>query len=148
VEEVVVPQEETTEEEQAEETQDVLTLTGEDKEAYESYLAKKAKREPYIKPKSPQPKKTYDVTAEKLERIELRQDGYSKEEVEAIMDLGGSKSLNNPLVKTAIEAMRNKQKSEDANIAPSSKSPVFKKFTQSDLNNMSSAELAKILPTD
>lgn len=147
VEQEVTTTEENTEEEETQE--EVLTLKGDDKAEYEKYKAKKEERQRFAeKAKSnPQPQKpTYNVTADKLERIELRQDGYSKDEVEAIMELGGTKSLNNPLVKGAIDQMRSKSKSENANQPLNSKSPVFKKFTQEDLNKMSSAELAKILP--
>ena len=151
VEEAVVPQEETTEEvteTEGDSKEDVITLKGEDKTEYEAYLAKKAKREPYIKPKSLQPKKEYNVTADKLERMELKLDGYTGDEVEAIMELGGSKALSNPLVKGAIETMRAKAKSQESNQPLNSKSPVFKKFTQADLNGMTSAELEAILPKD
>lgn len=134
-----------------EETQqeDVLTLAGEEKAEFEKWKAKKEERQKFVeKAKSnPQPQKTtYNVTADKLERMELKLDGYSSDEVEAIMDLGGSKALSNPIVKGAIEQMRNKSKSENANQALNSKSPVYKKFTQDDLGKMSSAELEKILP--
>lgn len=146
-------QEEATSEEETvdtqEETQDEDTVTlskSEYKKLQRRSIAYKANKE--VKVESiPNPQSaSYDVTPEKLERIELRQDGYSKEEVDAIMELGGSKSLSNPLVKNAIEVMRNKQKSENATESLSSKSPVYKKFTQADLNKMSSKELEAILP--
>lgn len=145
--EEVTTTEETTEDEQSE---DVVTLTGEDKAEFEKWKAKKEERQRFAeKAKSNPPQKaTYNVTADKLERMELKLDGYSSDEVEAIMDLGGSKALSNPLVKGAIEQMRNKSKSDDSKQALNSKSPVFKKFTQDDLSKMSSAELEKILPRD
>lgn len=101
-------------------------------------------------PKTPQtPKETIvNVSPERLERIELMQEGYSKEEVDSIMDLGGAKVLKNPLIRASIETMRTKAKSQDANQELSSKSPVYKKFTQADLDKMSSAELEKILPKE
>ena len=134
-----------------EETQedDSLTLSGEEKAEFEKWKAKKEERQKFVeKAKSnPQPQKaSYNVTADKLERMELQLDGYSKDEVEAIMDLGGTRALGNPLVKGAIESMRSKTKSNESNQSLNSKSPVFKKFTQDDLSKMSSAELAKILP--
>lgn len=150
VEEEVVPQEETTEETTEEsQDEDVVTLSGDEKAEYEKYKAKKEERQRFSEQakKSP-PKQTYNVSADKLERMELKLDGYNSEEVEAIMELGGSKSLSNPLVKGAIESMRAKAKNQDSNQPLNSKSPVFKKFTQTDLNNMSVAELEAILPKD
>ncbi len=85
------------------------------------------------------------VTKEQLERLELRQDGYSKEEVDEIMSLGGSKVLNSKLIQSAIRAMRDDKKSKDASERPNSKSPVYKKYTQEDLSKMTSAEMEKIL---
>lgn len=149
VEEEVVPQEETTEEEQIEETQDVLTLSGDDKAEYEKWKAKKEERQKFVeKAKAAPPRKEYNVTADKLERMELKLDGHTNDEVEAIMELGGIKALSNPLVRGAIEQMRAKAKSQEANQPLNSKSPVFKKFTQADLNGMTSAELEAILPKD
>lgn len=87
-----------------------------------------------------------NFSMEKLERIELRQDGYSKDEVDEIMELGGAKVLGSKLVQSAIKAMRAEKKSKDATPEFSAKSPVYKKHTQEDLNGMSSAELEKILP--
>jgi hypothetical protein len=86
-----------------------------------------------------------NISPERLDRIELLQDGYSKDEVDAIMDLGGTKMLNNPIVQNAIKVLRQERKSKDVSQNLSSKSPVYKKFTQDDLNNMSSAELEKII---
>lgn len=147
--EEVVEQVEQQEEEQNE-NQDVLTLSGEERAEYEKWKAKKEERQRFVEKAkdAPKPKQTFNVTADKLERMELKLDGYSSEEVEAIMELGGSKALANPLVKTAIEAMRNKAKSENERQPLNSKSPVFQKFTQADLNNMSAKELEKILPKD
>ncbi len=148
VQEEVVEQEEQQEQEESQE--EVLTLSGEDKAEYEKWKAKKEERQKFVEKAkvNPQPKQTFNVTADKLERMELKLDGYSSEEVEAIMDLGGSKALSNPLVKGAIEQMRAKAKSQDEKQPLNSKTPVFKKFTQSDLRSMSSKELEKILPKE
>lgn len=88
---------------------------------------------------------TFNISPERLERIELMQEGYSKAEVDAIMELGGSKMLSNPVVKSAVEVLRQKEKSRNASEPLSSKSPVFKKFTQEDLGKMSAAEMEKVL---
>lgn len=90
------------------------------------------------------------VDDKKIERLELKIDGYSEDEVDFIMANGGRAALSSPLVKTAIEASREKanaeKKSEDASPESSPKSPVFKQYTQEQMANMSSDELEKILP--
>lgn len=48
--------------------------------------------------------------------------------------------------KAHLDLIRKQARSNDANPEIGAKSPVYKKYTQADLNNMSSAELAKILP--
>ena len=141
-EEVIIPEE--TLELEEETPEETVTLTkSEYQKMHRQSIAYQATKD------KPQPKESsYQVTPDTLERIELRQDGYSKEETDAIMELGGSKALKNPLVKTAIEAMRSKAKSQDSNQPLNSKSPVYKKFTQEDLKKMTSAELEAILPRD
>ncbi len=89
----------------------------------------------------PAPK--YD--GDRLERIELRQEGYSPDGVQAIMDLGGTKVLNSKIVQSAIKYMRADEKSKNASTTVSSKSPVYKKFTQDDMSKMSAKEMEKIL---
>jgi len=48
--------------------------------------------------------------------------------------------------KTMLNKLRSDKKSKDASEELTSKSPVFQKYTQADLNNMSSKEMEKILP--
>ena len=95
--------------------------------------------------KSPLPDSS-SLTEERLARIELRADGYSAEEVDEIMGLGGVKALQNPLIKKAVEVMRKERRSKDSSPEISPKSPVFKKFTQEDLTKMSRKELENLLP--
>jgi len=77
----------------------------------------------------------------------LRDEGYSGDEIALIVKMGGKDSLDkNPVVKKAIEVMRQEKKSKDASPASSPKSPVYQKYTQEDLGKMTSAELSKILP--
>lgn len=85
------------------------------------------------------------ISPERLDRIELMQDGYTRDEVDAIMELGGVRMINNPIVQNAIKVLRQEKKSKDVSQNLVSKSPVFKKFTQDDLNKMSSEEMEKIL---
>lgn len=141
-----VETEETTEEVETEEEN--VTLT----KAEFSKLNRKAKAYDATKPKKEEVKERTDLSTkaepsnEKLERMELRLDGYSKEEVDEIMELGGTKVLGSKFVQSAIKAMRAEKKSTSADANFSAKSPVFKKYTQEDLSKMSSTELAKILP--
>lgn len=86
-----------------------------------------------------------NISPERLDRIELMQEGYSKEEVDTIMELGGRSMLNNPIVKGAIQVIRQQEKSKNASQNLSSKSPVFKKYTQDDLNKLSASEMEKVL---
>lgn len=94
-----------------------------------------------------QPVQNVDSTDmnQKFERLELRADGYSKDEIDEIMSLGGTKVLNTKIVQSAIKYMRADNKSKNASETVSSKSPVYKKYTQEDLSKMSSAEMEKIL---
>ena len=150
VQEEVVEQEEQQQEEvieTEEETQedDSVTLS----KAEFNKLNRRAKA--YVATKEPKQEETKLTTKptyseEKFARMELRVDGYSTEEVDEIMALGGPNVLKSKLVQSAIKAMRDEKKSKDAEVNVSAKSPVFKKFTQQDLSNMSAKELEKILP--
>lgn len=138
---------ETTDEEVSED--ESITLT----KAEFSKLNRKAKAYDATKPKKEEKKEEKtdlstktEPSNEKLERMELRLDGYSKEEVDEIMELGGTKVLGSKFVQSAIKAMRAEKKSASADTNFSAKSPVFKKYTQEDLSKMSSTELEKILP--
>lgn len=83
--------------------------------------------------------------AKKLSRIELQVKGYSEDEIEFIEKVGGKDALGNEYVKTAIEQMRAKKKSEEADPESDSRSPVYKKYTEADLKKMSAAELEKVI---
>lgn len=85
------------------------------------------------------------ATKEDLERIELRST-YSAEIVDAIMDAGGRKSLDNPVIKAGIDSMVKKEKSKQATPNVGSNSPVYKNHTQEELKNMTVEQLEKILP--
>lgn len=85
------------------------------------------------------------------EVVDLRLDGYSKQEVEWIMKNGGRKVLDDPnsLVSIAIKAQREQLKAEQAASAvgdTSALSEIERKYTPEQLRNMSVTELEKILP--
>lgn len=155
VQEEVVEQEEQTSEETVEddaieETQeeesDVVTLSKADfkKLNYKAkaFDANKGQQNGQVKKVSVQ---TDTIPSERIDRLELLADGYSKDEVDAIMELGGTKVLNSKLVQSAIKLMRNEKKSNDAKVVPNSKAPIYKKYNQEDLNKMSASEMEKVL---
>ena len=98
---------------------------------------------------SPSPEqKTFTINDEV---VDLRLDGYSKKEVEWIMNNGGRKSLDdqNSLVSIAIKAQREQAKAEAAASAvgdTTGLSEIERKYTPEQLRNMSVQELEKILP--
>ena len=88
------------------------------------------------------------VPDERFERLELKADGYSKDEIDQIMELGGTRALDNPLVSKAIQVARREAKSKAATPSGTAKSPVYQQFSERDLRKMSSEELEKIIPQD
>ena len=105
---------------------------------YKAILDRKSKDKPSINPVSPN-------IEERLERQDLRIEGYSNEEVDFILKNGGRPALSNEFVKGAIETMRNKRKSVEATPESGGKSPVFRKYTERDLRNMPLDKLEEIL---
>ena len=84
---------------------------------------------------------------EKLERLELKTEGFSDEEIEFIKPYGGKKALENPYIKTALETIREKRKAESAVVdVDTNKSDIEKKFTTEQLQNLPLDELEKLLP--
>ncbi len=85
------------------------------------------------------------------EVVDLRLDGYSKQEVEWIMKNGGRKVLDDPnsLVSIAIKAQREQLAAEQAagQVANTvGLSEIERKYTPEQLRNMSVKELEAILP--
>lgn len=96
---------------------------------------------------TPQP--TVDTKGSYRDEVyDLRLDGYSRDEADFIMKNGGRKALEtNTFVKVAIEKIREQKKAEQAIPDDTSeKSDIERKYTPEQLRNMSSADLAKILP--
>jgi hypothetical protein len=85
------------------------------------------------------------------EAVELRLDGYTKQETEWIIQNGGRKVLEDPnsLVSIALKASREQRAAEEASSAVSSTvglSEIERKYTPEQLRNMSVKELEAILP--
>lgn len=80
--------------------------------------------------------------------LELRLQGYSKEEVEFIIKNGGVKSItDNPFVKAAVETMKEQRKAEQSvSTTDTGKSEIETKFTPEQIAKMSVEELEKHLP--
>ncbi len=151
-EDVVVEEEQTFEEveESNEETyDDAVTLS---KEEF-TKLKRKAiaydsnKRKPEVEQ---QPVQKTDSSDSYLEEVFLVKD-LSQTEYESLKneadDLGVSfkKLLSSESGKTILSKIRQESKSKDSMEKLTSKSPVYKKFTQDDLSKMSSAEMEKVL---
>lgn len=82
-----------------------------------------------------------------VERLTLKVDGYNDEEVSRIMELGGLKALSNPLVKKAVDMMRNERQTEAAQVDTDGATADFsRRYSEADLRKMSASELEKILP--
>ncbi len=85
-------------------------------------------------------------TDERFERLELKTEKFNSVEVDFLMQNGGRKALENPIVMAGIEAIRAKAKSQDATPSGTGKSTVYQKYTEQDLKNMPASELEKIIP--
>ena len=89
----------------------------------------------------PEPKETSNT---KMERLELKVDGYSDDEVELIFELGGKTALKNPIVQKAVAQLREENKLAKAtDIKSSGGASKEKVYTDSDLREMTPAELEK-----
>ena len=139
--------EETTEEQSEEESDDIVLSKSEFKKLQRKAFAYDATKETKeVKTAKPSTEKTANSDLDlKIEKLELRAEGYSPDEIEAIQELGGAKALKNPVVQSAIKAMRAEKKSQDAKEPLNSKSPVYKKYTQQDLSKLTALEMEKIL---
>jgi len=99
------------------------------------------------KEKESQPLQTASIPNSVIERLELKTEGYNDSEIEFIKQNGGRKSLENPLVKEAIESMRAKARADSAVVdLDSNKSDVEKQYTEGQLKNMPLEELEKLVP--
>jgi hypothetical protein len=156
--ETLEPEQETTPESVESPEEDIESLKAEAAKAkeFKGFAEKTAIENKELKKKlkaledSKKPERAEDSNAdERFERLELKTEGYSKEEIDFIMQNGGSKVLEtkeNNLVLDAIEASRKKKKSQDATPSGTNKSPVYQRYTEQDLKNMSLSELEKIIP--
>ena len=83
----------------------------------------------------------------KLERLELKTDGYNDEAINFIQSNGGKKALENEYVVAAVKAIQEQKKAEAAIVGnESAKSDFERKHTPEEIANMSPEELYKLLP--
>lgn len=128
---------------------DVETLKEQNKKLFERAKKAEAKlKESKSAPNITNEPKTYGIEDEVLD---LRLEGYSKQDVEFIMRNGGRKSLEdkNSLTYLAIQQKKEQERAERAasqTVDSSSVSEVERKYTTEQLNNMSVSDLEKILP--
>ena len=88
-----------------------------------------------------------NLPSAEVARLTLKVDGYNDAEIDEVMKLGGLDSLKNPLVKKAIDVMREERQTEAAQVTDGgSNSDFSRKYSESDLRKMSADELEKILP--
>lgn len=93
---------------------------------------------------SKSPNTEYDS---RIERLELKQEGYSDAVIDNIMELGGKQALKNPIVASAVDGLVQQERNETAsNVDGSSQSSTRTKVSVDELKNMSSAEMEKHLP--
>lgn len=116
---------------------------------------KKGKKPQAKSDEAPSPKKEETPTPNDLdkqneawkEKIELKAEGYSDEEIDFLQRNGGRAKKDDPFVKAALESVRAQKKSEAAQVSDdTNKSDIEKKYTHEQLRDMPTAELEKILP--
>jgi len=113
------------------------------KKAEDELKALKAQGDPQ---KQEQSLPTNDSSNDRIQRLELKVDGYTDREVDFILKNGGRDALKDELVQAAITSMRDKRKSEEASQSIGTKSPIYKRHTLDELKAMPTAELEKIIP--
>lgn len=86
------------------------------------------------------------LSSKDVERLTLKVDGYNDAEITEIMRLGGLKALSNPLVKKAVDIMRQERQVESAQVDTEGQtSTISRKYSEADLRKMTAAELEKVL---
>jgi hypothetical protein len=97
----------------------------------------------------PQPIKSSPKSENEItKRLELKVDyGYPDQVIDHIMSIGGKEALSNPITKAVADKMAQDIKSQQATDIPDGpESSVDRRIKVSDLQNMSSEEMEKVLP--
>jgi hypothetical protein len=83
----------------------------------------------------------------KLERLELKTEGYSDDAIAFIQSNGGKKALENDYVKAAVTSIQQQRLAEAAMVVDeSAKSDFERTHTAAEIANMTPEELYKVLP--
>jgi len=150
----IVDEEEVTTDE-VDDTEDVDTEDDDSDEyeelSHEEAIArlKKADRAIMKNKKAPKQEQTFknESSDTRIDRIELKQDGYPEEIVNSIMELGGKEALKNPILKKTVDDMLVQHNAERASgVSGGVSSSISTKYSKEDLANMSAEQLEKILP--
>jgi hypothetical protein len=115
---------------------------------YKLYADRMAAENKRLKKEKPTNEGDPTPADERFDRLDLKTDGYSAEEVDFIMANGGRPALGSKLVQAAIDSQRKAAKSEEATPPGTGRSPVYQKYTEKDLSRMPLEELEKIIPQD
>jgi hypothetical protein len=84
--------------------------------------------------------------SQKFEKLELKTEGYNDDEIDFLSQYGGKKALENPIIKTALDTLREKAKAEKAVVDTSENtSTIEKKYTEAQLKSMSPTELEELI---
>lgn len=83
---------------------------------------------------------------ERFERLELKTEGYTSDEINFILKNGGRQALEDPYVKMAIDTAREERKTaESIAMNVSSKSAIERKYSQAELASMSADDMEAVL---
>lgn len=83
---------------------------------------------------------------ERFERLELKTEGYTSEEINFILKNGGRTALEDPYVKMAIDKGREERKAtESVAMNVSSKSAIERKYSPAELASMSADDMEAVL---
>lgn len=81
----------------------------------------------------------------KVEKLELRTQGYNEDQIAFIMDVGGTKALEKESIKKAVHNLNGLNTDGFAPRGTSKNYNQSSSYTQSDFDNMSAAEMEKVL---
>lgn len=153
LEQEIVDQEEVSTDEVDETEEADTTDGGDDYEelSHEEAITRLKKAERAIMKNKKAPKQEEPIKNEssdtRIDRIELKQDGYPEEIVNSIMELGGKEALKNPILKKTVDDMLIQHNAERASgVSGGVSSSLSTKYSKEDLANMTVEELEKILP--
>ena len=135
----------------AEQIDDVPTVDDYNRLKQEKEELENKNKQLYARVKKSEPLKINNADSSKVEdlelRIELRDRDIPLDAMPFVKANGGLKGLDNPYVKSAIEAIKTQKNAEKATeINSSQKSAIEKQYTHAELRAMKTEDLEKLLP--